>query len=160
MQGFLAVVSAMVLQAVDELSDEGGAPPPAPPGPEPKALPKAKAGAKPKQLLPKAKTSAAKSNPKPKEKRGGGLKKPAASTSCLTVPEPGQAAETENPTTKGSMKRPASEAEKPLVVRKNYYKTDKRYGFVVGKREVMYVTSLHSCGLRQVPKQDVASRIF
>jgi hypothetical protein len=154
MQGFLAVVGAMVLQAVGELSDDGGAPPPAPPGPEPKALPKAKAGATPKKLLPKAKTSAAKSKPKQ------GMRKPAASSSRPSVPEPAQAAETETPTTKGPKKRPASEAEKPLVVRKNYYKTDKRYGFVVGKREVMYVTSLHSCGLQQVPNQDVTSRIF
>ena len=146
MQGFLAVVSAMVLQAVDELSDEGGAPRPGPPGPEAKAkaVPEAKSSsARPKQLFPKAKTSAAKSTPKPKAttKRGGGMKKPAARKSPQTVPEP---AETETPTAKGPMKRPASEEEKPLPIRKNYYKTDQRYGFVVGKREVMYVTSLHS----------------
>ena len=45
-------------------------------------------------------------------------------------------------------RKPASEGtgtgkEKPLTIRKNYYKKDDRYGFVVGQREVMYVPSSH-----------------
>ena len=122
MHGFLHVVNAMVLQAVDELSDDGAAT---------EGVPKAK---------PKAKGS-----PKPKAspKRRGVLRKPAASAS--TADPPAAPTPVETPTAKLPMKRPAAKpAPKKLAIKKNKYK-DGRYGFVVGTSEVMYVTSLHSC---------------
>ena len=82
------------------------------------------------------------------------MKRPASSVETAPVegePEGDTApppAETEDPAPKRkpALKKPASEGsakEKPLTIRKNYYKKDDRYGFVVGKSEVMYVPSWH-----------------
>lgn len=136
MHGFLGFVGAMVLKAVDELSDDGGhapnttssVPSPVPKKPAGKAKPKAK--------------------PETKKK---GLKRPASSVEATPDGE-GEPAGTDtkvpDPKRKPSLRKPASEGtgtgkEKPLTIRKNYYKKDDRYGFVVGQREVMYVPSSH-----------------
>ena len=141
MHGFLGFVGAMVLKSVDELSDDGNHAPNAAPSVPTTPVAKASGKAKPK----------AKATPDPKRK---GMKRPASSVKATPVggePEGDTAplaTETEDPATKRkpSLRRPASEAaakEKPLTIRKNYYKKDNRYGFVVGQREVMYVPSSH-----------------
>lgn len=129
MHGFLNIVGAMVLQSVDELSDEGGRPPaPAPgivptSGPTPKSKPKAKPKAKEPKVLKRPAASPLSEPALPLEPAGPPAKKPAV------------------------QKKPASktdgDASKPTRIRKNFYKESKRYGFVVGDSEVMYVASLH-----------------
>ena len=90
-------------------------------------------------------------NRKPNQRQKKGLKRPASSVEATPDGE-GEPAGTDtkvpDPKRKPSLRKPASEGtgtgkEKPLTIRKNYYKKDDRYGFVVGQREVMYVPSSH-----------------
>lgn len=137
MSGYHLLVSAMVLQSVDRLSDDDGPPAPVPKVvPTPKAklatTPKVKADAK--KVLPKKRPAPAEGEPKkgesmsldaqaqPKtkaEKKQVVMKRPAASSSKATAPaaatEPGK-----------------------VSVSKGLYKNG-AYGFKVNQREVLKV---------------------
>lgn len=130
MQGFLSLAAAMVLQAVDQLSDEDGAGVEGSnraAGSEP--TPKSKPAAKPKQTTPK------------KRPAGRGMKRPAASDEPEMKP-----AEKDDKTPASDKSEPV--AKKPAAntrfsVKKNFYKKDRRYGFTVGGSECFYVSRLH-----------------
>lgn len=125
MQGFLSLASAMVLQAVEHLSDEdraGGAGGP----PAPKSKPE------PKPPTPMKRPGG----------RGRGLKRPAASVEPdMKLEEKGEDEPTSDDKSKPLMKKPAATTR--LQVKKNFYKKDRRYGFTVRGSECVYVTRLH-----------------
>lgn len=122
MQGFHLLVDAMVLQAVEELSDDGqpvssqAVPETVPkPAPKPKVAPKTKGKAEPK----------------------GGKKRPAASPDAPDTPP----LPMKRPASKTAAKAKAKAAKADEVkIGKSYYKDADRYGFKVNGAEVFYVT--------------------
>ena len=124
MQGFLHLAAAMVLQSVDQLSDEGepqensagsgGVPKPKP---KPKNTPKGKGAPKKKKVVEEPATTD-KSSPK---------KRPASEKPESKEPK---------------LKRPASKLTE-FKVGKGYYARDRKYGFKWNGSEQYYATLTH-----------------
>lgn len=142
MHGFYCLIDAMVLQAVDQLSDDNAA---APPAPSSESAPAAKPKPKPK-MEPKPKKASEKKKAEPKK----GLKRPASA-------DPPASPKATEESDGGVMKRPASKAAaqpKATSIKRNFYRADGRYGYVINGRECFYVTQLHLCGATAFPTND------
>ena len=127
MEGFHGLVNAMVLKAVDKLSDDDAVP-------ENTPVAKPNKGKKPVdgEVEPKKRpaTSASASGVSPNKKPALAKEPPAEVTPSPEEPK-GR---------KPALKRPA--AAGPLI-KKNFYKKDGRYGFCVDGKEKLYVTRQH-----------------